>query len=93
MVRKHLLRRINQNRLRDGLGKAALAERKSDFACEITPLPPWARPMLGGRGEQVNVPESDLETVKAMASRTASSTEVDPTTGADLGAGQVGMTK
>ncbi|GJH05954.1 manganese catalase family protein [Paraburkholderia terrae] len=43
----------------------------------------------GGDGTaQVNVPKSDLETLKAMASRTASNTEIDPTTGADLGTGQ-----
>jgi Mn-containing catalase len=43
----------------------------------------------GGDGTaQVNVSSEDLETLKAMAARTASSTEIDPTTGADLGAGQ-----
>ncbi|MFP3557481.1 manganese catalase family protein [Paraburkholderia sp. SIMBA_049] len=48
----------------------------------------------GGDGTaQVNVPKADLETLKAMASRTASNTDVDPTTGADLGAGQETTTK
>jgi Mn-containing catalase len=48
----------------------------------------------GGDGTaQVNVPESDLETLKAMASRTASNTEIDPTTNADPGAGQETTTK
>jgi len=43
----------------------------------------------GGDGTaHVNVPESDLDVLKAMASRTASDTKADPTTGADLGAGQ-----
>lgn len=48
----------------------------------------------GGDGTaQVNVPQADLETLKAMASRTASNTQIDPTTGADLGAGQETLTK
>lgn len=48
----------------------------------------------GGDGTvQVNVPKADLETLKAMASRTASNPDVDPTTGADLGAGQETTTK
>ncbi|MFM0023531.1 manganese catalase family protein [Paraburkholderia azotifigens] len=48
----------------------------------------------GGDGTaQVNVPKDDLETLKAMASRTASNTGIDPTTGADLGAGQEIVTK
>ncbi|BCF94894.1 MULTISPECIES: manganese catalase family protein [Paraburkholderia] len=48
----------------------------------------------GGDGTaQVNVPKSDLATLKAMAARTASNTEVDPTTGADLGTGQEIATK
>ncbi|GJH39304.1 manganese catalase family protein [Paraburkholderia hospita] len=48
----------------------------------------------GGDGTaQVNVPKSDLATLKAMAARTASNTEVDPTTGADLGTGQESATK
>src|ERR1700742_4740262 len=38
----------------------------------------------GGDGTaQVNVPKADLETLKAMVSRTASNTQIDPTTGAD----------
>ncbi|SDR54028.1 Mn-containing catalase [Paraburkholderia fungorum] len=43
----------------------------------------------GGDGTaQVNVGKQDLEVLKGMAARTASATDVDPTTGADLGAGQ-----
>jgi Mn-containing catalase len=43
----------------------------------------------GGDGTaQVNVDKQDLEVLKGMAARTASATDVDPTTGADLGSGQ-----
>nr|WKF60806.1 putative manganese catalase [Paraburkholderia busanensis] len=43
----------------------------------------------GGDGlASVNVSKNDVKTLQAMASRTASDTSVDPTTGADLGAGQ-----
>ncbi|CAM2158643.1 protein of unknown function (plasmid) [Pararobbsia alpina] len=42
----------------------------------------------GGDGTAtVNVQEADLDVLKAMASRTASDTSIDPTTGADLGSG------
>jgi Mn-containing catalase len=37
----------------------------------------------------VNVSADDIEVLSAMAARTASDTSADPTTGADLGAGQV----
>lgn len=48
----------------------------------------------GGDGTaSVNVEENDLEVLKAMAGRTASDTSVDPTTGADLGAGQATASK
>jgi Mn-containing catalase len=48
----------------------------------------------GGDGTaSVNVPESDLEVLKAMAGRTASDTSVDPTTGAELGSGQATSVK
>ncbi|NKJ50828.1 Mn-containing catalase [Burkholderia sp. SG-MS1] len=43
----------------------------------------------GGDGlASVQVSEKELEVLGAMASRTASATETDPVTGADLGAGQ-----
>lgn len=43
----------------------------------------------GGDGTaQVNVDAQDLEVLKGMAARTASATDSDPTTGADLGSGQ-----
>lgn len=43
----------------------------------------------GGDGTaQVNVDTQDLEVLKGMAARTASATDIDPTTGADLGSGQ-----
>ena len=43
----------------------------------------------GGDGTaQVNVDTQDLEVLKGMAARTASATDVDPTTGADLGSGE-----
>src|SRR5690349_1291693 len=43
----------------------------------------------GGDGlATVDVSADDIEVLKAMASRTASDTSTDPTTGADLGAGQ-----
>ncbi|WP_233849622.1 manganese catalase family protein [Paraburkholderia sp. HD33-4] len=48
----------------------------------------------GGDGTaEVNVPKADLDVLKAMASRTTSNTDVDPTTGADLGSGQEAATK
>lgn len=44
----------------------------------------------GGDGlAVVNVSADDIEVLSAMAARTASDTSADPTTGADLGAGQV----
>jgi Mn-containing catalase len=43
----------------------------------------------GGDGTAtVNVSEQDIQTLQAMASRTASDPAADPTTGADLGAGK-----
>jgi len=43
----------------------------------------------GGDGlASVQVSQEDVEVLSAMASRTASATETDPVTGADLGAGQ-----
>jgi Mn-containing catalase len=43
----------------------------------------------GGDGlATVNVSKQDVKVLQAMASRTASDTSTDPTTGADLGAGQ-----
>jgi Mn-containing catalase len=43
----------------------------------------------GGDGlATVGVSADDIEVLKAMASRTASNTSTDPTTGADLGSGQ-----
>jgi Mn-containing catalase len=43
----------------------------------------------GGDGlAAVNVSQRDVKVLQAMASRTASDTSLDPTTGADLGAGQ-----
>jgi Mn-containing catalase len=43
----------------------------------------------GGDGTaQVTVDETDLETLKALAARTASATDIDPVTGADLGSGR-----
>jgi Mn-containing catalase len=43
----------------------------------------------GGDGlATVGVTEADVEVLQAMASRTASDVHADPTTGADLGAGQ-----
>jgi Mn-containing catalase len=43
----------------------------------------------GGDGTaQVKVNEQDVEALKAMTGRTASRTDVDPVTGADLGAGE-----
>jgi Mn-containing catalase len=43
----------------------------------------------GGDGmATVNVSNADLEVLNAMAARTASDPSADPTTGADLGAGQ-----
>jgi Mn-containing catalase len=43
----------------------------------------------GGDGSAtVNVSADDIEVLSAMASRTASDTSSDPTTGADLGAGE-----
>jgi Mn-containing catalase len=44
----------------------------------------------GGDGTAtVNVSAGDADVLRAMASRTASDTSSDPTTGADLGVGQV----
>jgi Mn-containing catalase len=44
----------------------------------------------GGDGvATVQVSQDDVEVLTAMAARTASATETDPATGADLGAGQV----
>lgn len=43
----------------------------------------------GGDGSAtVNVSTADVEVLNAMAARTASDPDADPTTGADLGAGQ-----
>jgi Mn-containing catalase len=43
----------------------------------------------GGDGTAtVKIPKKDIDVLQAMASRTASDTSSDPTTGADLGAGQ-----
>ncbi|QNB17576.1 manganese catalase family protein [Paraburkholderia tropica] len=43
----------------------------------------------GGEGTaQVKVSAEDVETLKAMAARTASRTDLDPVTGADLGSGE-----
>ena len=48
----------------------------------------------GGDGlATVGVTEADVEVLQAMASRTASDVNADPTTGADLGAGQATSTK
>ncbi|CAN7555747.1 manganese catalase family protein [Caballeronia sp. LjRoot31] len=45
----------------------------------------------GGDGlATVNVSKKDVKVLQAMASRTASDTSSDPTTGADLGSGQTG---
>ncbi|BCG05456.1 hypothetical protein PPGU19_100240 (plasmid) [Paraburkholderia sp. PGU19] len=100
--RRRRIRREHGSRLRflNGRILGQIPARAAARPAILWPRAEWQfdgdpKPAVDGADgtAQVNVPKADLETLKAMASRTASNTEVDPTTSADLGAGQDTTTK